>query len=108
MSLEDREKHGGAARLYDEDPEGDSLIAVIDDVVAERQRQIQLAHGGNTDTFDKPNSKNDWVAYIVAYAGRAADKVFRNERENQTFRENMLKVAALAVAAMEAHDKRWC
>jgi len=29
-------------------------------------------------------------------------------RENCDFRENMVKVAALAVAAIEAHDKGWC
>lgn len=58
--------------------------------------------------FDKTNSQNDWVAYIAAYSGRASQKVARNEREGQTFRENMVKVAALAQAAIEAYDAGYC
>lgn len=81
---------------------------VLDEVAAERRRQQELAHGGDTEEFDKGNSQNDWIAYINAYTGRAAQKVFRNEREGQTFRENMIKAAALAVAAIEAHDKGFC
>ncbi len=91
------------------DPEAADLeaieLGVIDDIVSERNRQHEIAHGGNTDQFDETNTKNDWIAYICAYVGRAADKVFRNEREGQTFRENIVKVAALCVAALEAHDK---
>ena len=80
----------------------------LDDVYEERERQKALAHGGDTDVFDAGNSQNDWVAYISAYAGRASNKVARNEKEGQEFRANMIKVAALAVAAVEAHDKGWC
>ena len=81
---------------------------VLLDIVAERKRQISLSHGGDTDEFDKGNSRNDWIAYLNAYSGRAAQKVFRNEKEGQDFRMNMVKVAALAVAAIEAHDKGYC
>lgn len=83
-------------------------MSVLDEVAQERERQKALAHGGDTDQFDKGNSRNDWVTYIAAYAGRAGAKVARNEREGQSFRDNMLKVAALAVAAVEAHDKGYC
>jgi hypothetical protein len=75
-------------------------MTAIQDVLAEREKQVQAF----TD-FDKTNTKNDWVSYISAYAGRAADKVRRNEKEGQTFRANMVKVGALALAAIEAHDK---
>lgn len=88
---------------------GNSVMStVIDDVKAERRRQIELAHGGDTEEFDKGNSRNDWIAYLNAYSGRAAKKVFRNEREKQGFRENMVKAAAICVAAIEAHDKGYC
>lgn len=80
----------------------------VQDILAERERQIALAHGGNTDEFDQGNSRNDWVAYIAAYVGRASDKVIRNEKEGQTFRANMVKVAALALAAIEAYDNGYC
>ena len=78
---------------------------VVDDILAERERQVALAHGGNTEAFDKSNSKNDWISYVAAYTGRAAEKVLRNEREGQHFRENMVKAAAIILASLEAHDK---
>jgi len=80
----------------------------VADIVSERERQIQLAHGGDTASFDETNTKNDWIAYINAYLGRASDRVFRNEREGQSFRDNMVKAAALALAAIEAHDRGFC
>ncbi len=80
----------------------------IDLIVAERARQVALAHGGDTDSFDQTNTRNDWIAYVNAYTGRAAEKVFRTERENQEFKANMVKAGAIIVAALEAHDKGWC
>ena len=78
---------------------------IVGRILAERERQITLAHGGDTDAFDKANSRNDWIAYICAYAGRAAEKVKRNEREGQTFSDNLIKVGALVLAALEADTK---
>lgn len=85
-----------------------AMSVALNDIMHERERQTSLAHGGDTEAFDKSNSRNDWIAYVNAYIGRAADKVFRNERENQAFRENMVKAAALCVAAIEATDKGYC
>ena len=45
---------------------------------------------------DQKHTPNDWVAYIAKHAGKAAD--------GDNFRAQMAKVAALAVAAIEAHD----
>jgi hypothetical protein len=81
---------------------------ILQQIKAERERQIALAHGGDTDAFDKKNSRNDWIAYITAYAGDASDKVLKNERNGEDFRTNLVKVAALAIAAIEAHDKGYC
>lgn len=81
---------------------------VIADVQRELERQQSLAHGGDTDAFDRGNTRNDWIGYVSAYAGRAVDKCARNQREGQQFRENMVKVAALAIAAVRAHDKGYC
>ena len=84
-------------------------IKAVNDMLAERERQESLTFDNKpTDDFDRANTKNDWVAFICAYAGRASDKVARNQREGQGFRESMIKVAALALAAIEAHDKGWC
>lgn len=75
----------------------------LGDIVAERNRQKTLGHAP-----DESNSQSDWVACICAYAGRAAQKVARNEREGQNFRGNMVKVGALALAAIEAYDAGHC
>jgi len=80
------------------------LSSVLDEVAAERQRQIDLAFGGNTEDFDTTNSQGDWVSFIAAYSGRAPCRVFRNKREGQSFRTNMIKVAAVATAAIQAYD----
>lgn len=84
------------------------MMSALQSIQTERARQTAMKHGGDTDLFDTTNSQNDWVAYISSYAGRASQKVARNEREGQTFRENMVKVGALAIAAIEAHDKGYC
>lgn len=78
------------------------------EITTEREEQItHCQHGGDTDKFDKNNTKNDWVAYIMAYAGRGA-AAHINEKEGQCFRDRMIKVAALSLAALEAYDKGWC
>lgn len=82
---------------------------ILDEVFKERMRQVTVCkHGGDTDEFDKSNTQNDWIAYINAYTGRASQKVGRNEKEAQEFRTNMIKAAALCVAALEAYDKGYC
>lgn len=91
---------------------------ILDEIRQERERQVTLAHGGDTESFDKTNDMNDWVAYVSSYAGRASAKVFRNQREDDAcgvdrddakrFRDHMVKVAALALAAIESHDAGYC
>ncbi len=82
---------------------------IVDEILAERARQVEVCkHGGDTNSFDRTNTQNDWVAYITAYAGRASAKVGKNHLQGETFRENMIKVAALVVAAIEAHDQGFC
>lgn len=81
---------------------------VAREILAERGRSVRLAHGGDTEAFDRGNTRNDWVSYVTAYTGRAADKVSRNEREGQMFRENMIKAAALCLSAVINHDKGYC
>ena len=77
---------------------------IIQEITDERQRQKDLSFGGDTDNFDTTNGQGDWVSFICAYAGRAPVRVYRNKREGQNFRDCMLKVGALAIAAVEAYD----
>lgn len=83
-------------------------MSAVADILEERERQQSLAFDGDTEDFDRTNSRNDWIAYVNAYTGRAAEKVVRNMREGQEFRTNMVKAAALCIAAIEAHDKGYC
>lgn len=81
------------------------LLTVVEEVKRERERQLQWSDG-----FDRGNSRNDWIAYIASYSGDAADKVIKKEKgtsfeDNMRFRSNMIKVAALAIAAVESLDK---
>lgn len=77
---------------------------ILDEVAQERGRQIAMGR----DRDDDHNTANDFVSYICGYAGRAA-VMYRNEREGygfNAFRQMMIKVAALAVAAVEWHDTK--
>lgn len=77
------------------------MSQAVKDVVAERERQKSLEV---VQTTEPTNTTNDFVAYITAYAGRAAEKVARNEREGVSSRDMFVKVGALAVAAIEKLD----
>ena len=79
------------------------MTAAVQDILTERSKQVD-----DYAEFDKTNSRNDWIAYLNAYSGRACAKLSRNEREGHDFRTNMVKVGALALAAVEAHDKGFC
>lgn len=73
-----------------------STLALLGDIAAERQYQVQK--WGND--FDDDNTINDWSAYITKYNGNAA---FADDKDDQ--RKQMVKVATLAIAALEAFDR---
>jgi len=51
--------------------------------------------------FDDKNTLNDWITYINIYAGEAAKMGISKEEQ----RKYMVKVASLAVAALEVFDR---
>jgi hypothetical protein len=67
--------------------------AIFDQIDAERAYQNQK--WGNA--FDSKNTPNDWVAYISKYLGQTVTMPF----DETTFRKQLLKVASLAIAALE-------
>lgn len=80
------------------------ITRILSEVRAERNRQIKL---GWTADHDVTHDSYAWVAIICTHAGRAIKRGkgpkgwdFRA----QIFRESMIKVAALAVAAVEWID----
>lgn len=77
---------------------------LLQEIYEERNRQLAMGR----DRDDAHNTANDFVAYIADYVGRAV-VMYRNEREGYgfpKFREMMVKVAALALAAIEWHDAK--
>lgn len=66
---------------------------IYDNIEAERSYQNE--RWGTA--FDDKNTPNDWVAYITKYLGQSVTMPFNDD----TFRVQMLKVAALAVAVLE-------
>ncbi len=83
-----------------------AIAGILAEVNAERERQKTLVFDGvPCEELDKKNTKSDWSCYILDYLGRSTNG-YRNE--NEDFRRNMVKIAALAVAAIEAHDAGHC
>ena len=48
---------------------------------------------------DDTHTPSDWISYIVKHATKA------NAQPDEVFKRQMVRVAALAVAAIEAHDR---
>lgn len=60
----------------------------------------------NSRTFDVTNTENDFIAISMAYLGRAARRVPRNDREGHGFRENVLKAIGVLIDGIAAIDAR--
>ncbi len=72
------------------------IMRTLDEIEDERSSQ-NITWGG--DKHDDQHSSHDWVAYITRHTGKAVMWPWAS----QTFRKQMVRVAALAVAAIE-----WC
>jgi hypothetical protein len=72
-------------------------VDILAEVNEEREYQVETFN----DKFDDKNTLNDWVTYIGIHCGKASNWTAAPKQQ----REQMLKVAALAVAACEAFDK---
>ena len=68
---------------------------VLGEIKAEREYQDNR---WGTD-FDDKNDLDNWIRYIVTYCGRASQGSPLRQRRD------MMKVAAIAVAACEAFDR---
>ena len=69
---------------------------IIEEILAEREYQDNKWGGPDHDDI---HYNHDWGVYIIKHLGKAFGSPL-------TFREQMIKVAALAVAAAEWYD-RW-
>jgi hypothetical protein len=68
---------------------------VLADISAEREAQD--AKWGGSD-HDDDHADSDWLCYIRKHAARA-------EESHAVFRQQMVRIAALAVAAIESFDR---
>ena len=65
------------------------------------ERTAQITEWGGPDADDS-NTKLDWVAYIVKHTGKAMTNPFNLD----VFRYQMVRVAALAIAAIATVDRQ--
>lgn len=81
----------------------DSMLTRTRDIWADirRERRRQDSKWGGPDHDDR-HSPGDWIRFIVKHLGRcAADTI-----DGLSFRQHMVRIAALAVAAIEACDRQ--
>lgn len=79
--------------------------SILKEVSAERDYH----HGGaGPEVDDQENGFMEWVGYITKYATRWFPGGFApwGTTTQEAFRESMIKVAALAVAAVEQFDRK--
>lgn len=72
------------------------------------ERRYQIGKFGGSDTDDRENMPNDFVAFIAGYSGRWFPGGFPpySAEATREFRKSMVKVAALGVAGVQWAD-RW-
>jgi len=73
---------------------------ILDEIRCEREHQDKLSYEFKDDT----HSMNDWVAFVVKYLGPSLNG--GKGAEDKMFRYQMIKVAAIAVAAVQAIDRK--
>jgi hypothetical protein len=72
-------------------------MEIYDEIKAERRRQDEKWGG---KSHDLQHDDRDWIAYIIRHLGKAVMWPF----DPKVFRKQMIRVAALAVASVEACD----
>ncbi len=78
------------------------MEGIFDQIHAERERQDKIWGG---PAHDDTKGIQDWIAYIVVYLGKAAGRETDWGRDTPNVRQLFVKVAALAVAAIQALDR---
>jgi hypothetical protein len=79
------------------------MVKVINEIQKERAYQVER---WGTETDVEVNSAADFVLYITHYATRWFKNSIPPHGFSPEYREDMVKVATLAMAAVEAYDKR--
>ena len=81
------------------------MKSIWHEIQAERERQREEWGG---DYHDDQHGPMEWVAILTKHAGSAMPgKLAHRVASIQRFRTQMVKVAAIAVAAVESIDRRF-
>ena len=83
-----------AVHGYRHDSPEDALQQVVNERAAQDEEWGGPGH-------DNEHSRFDWVKYIREHAGRSVRGLAKDD-----FRKQMIRVAALAVAAVQAYDRK--
>lgn len=97
---------GAAAKIFEsqEDAQEDArLQTILEQIAAERGRQD--ANWGGPD-HDDGHERRDWLSFIVEHVDRAKKVIpRRGPQDLDEHRNQLVQIAALAVAAIQAHDR---
>lgn len=74
---------------------------ILDLISQERARQESLPGS----EYDQKHSQNDWIAISTMYLSRAANRK-HIPTSKEEFTENLIKAAAVILAALEHADRR--
>jgi hypothetical protein len=83
------------------------MESILEEIRQERAHQDKKWGGPSHDDVHSPY---DWSAFILTYLGQSISDFVKEsgrvEPKLRAFRYNMIKVAALAIAAVEAVDRK--
>jgi len=79
-------------------------MSVFDEIKAERQRQKDKWGGA---AHDDHHSTWDWIVFITKHNGLAMEPGSQERLDIPSYRYQMVRVAALAVAAIEWCDRNY-
>lgn len=79
-------------------------LTICGQLVAERERQDQQWGGPD---HDDQHTRREWLRFIEEHATRARKAIGRGQRviDADAYRHRLVVMAALAMAAIEAHDR---
>jgi hypothetical protein len=79
---------------------------ILQEIKEEREHQDKKWGGPDHDDLHSPY---EWASFIITYLGQAVTYTVNEvdpKRAMRSFRYNMIKVASLAVAAIEVADRK--
>jgi hypothetical protein len=80
-----------------------SLELVLREITEERGRQDIEFGGPNHDDIV---TRSEWGAIILRHGGLAMGHSAKADNDDEIYRRQLIRVAAIAVAAIQSHDRK--